>query len=45
MEKAIKTAAADIERGEGISTALGKNPDLPQHDHPHDERRRTNRQH
>jgi type IV pilus assembly protein PilC len=26
MEKAIKTAATDIERGEGISNALGKNP-------------------
>jgi len=29
MEKAIKTAAADIERGEGISAALGKNPIFP----------------
>jgi type IV pilus assembly protein PilC len=29
MEKAIKTAATDIERGEGISTALGKNPIFP----------------
>jgi type IV pilus assembly protein PilC len=29
MEKAIKTAMADIERGEGISVALGKNPIFP----------------
>ena len=29
MEKAIKTAAVDIERGEGISAALGKNPIFP----------------
>jgi type IV pilus assembly protein PilC len=29
MEKAIRTAAADIERGEGISTALGKHPVFP----------------
>ncbi len=29
MEKAIRTAAADIERGEGISTALGKHPIFP----------------
>jgi type IV pilus assembly protein PilC len=29
MEKAIKTAMADIERGEGISVALGKNPVFP----------------
>ena len=29
MEKAIKTAAQDIERGEGISAALGKNPIFP----------------
>ena len=29
MEKAIKTAASDIERGEGISAALGKNPVFP----------------
>jgi type IV pilus assembly protein PilC len=29
MEKAIKTAAIDIERGEGISAALGKNPIFP----------------
>ena len=29
MEKAIKTAAGDIERGEGISTALAKNPIFP----------------
>jgi type IV pilus assembly protein PilC len=29
MEKAIKTAASDIERGEGISTALGKHPVFP----------------
>ena len=29
MEKAIKTAALDIERGEGISAALGKNPIFP----------------
>ncbi len=29
MEKAIKTAATDIERGEGISSALGKNPIFP----------------
>ncbi len=29
MEKAIKTAMSDIERGEGISTALGKNPVFP----------------
>jgi type IV pilus assembly protein PilC len=29
MEKAIKTASADIERGEGISTALGKHPVFP----------------
>jgi type IV pilus assembly protein PilC len=29
MEKAIKTAATDIERGEGISAALGKNPVFP----------------
>ena len=29
MEKAIKTAATDIERGEGISDALGKNPIFP----------------
>jgi type IV pilus assembly protein PilC len=29
MEKAIKTAATDIERGEGISVALGKNPIFP----------------
>jgi type IV pilus assembly protein PilC len=29
MEKAIKSASNDIERGEGISTALGKNPIFP----------------
>ena len=29
MEKAIKAAASDIERGEGISSALGKNPIFP----------------
>ncbi|MEI8289213.1 MAG: type II secretion system F family protein [Verrucomicrobiota bacterium] len=29
MEKAIKTAALDIERGEGISAALGKHPVFP----------------
>jgi type IV pilus assembly protein PilC len=29
MEKAIKTASADIERGEGISAALGKHPVFP----------------
>jgi type IV pilus assembly protein PilC len=29
MEKAIRTAASDIERGEGISTALGKHPVFP----------------
>jgi type IV pilus assembly protein PilC len=29
MEKAIKNAATDIERGEGISGALGKNPIFP----------------
>jgi type IV pilus assembly protein PilC len=29
MEKAIKTAALDIERGEGISTALGRHPVFP----------------
>lgn len=29
MEKAIKTAAQDIERGEGISAAIGKNPIFP----------------
>jgi type IV pilus assembly protein PilC len=29
MEKAIKTAAVDIERGESISTALGKHPVFP----------------
>jgi type IV pilus assembly protein PilC len=29
MEKAIRTAAADIERGEGISAALGKHPVFP----------------
>lgn len=29
MEKAIKTAAVDIERGENISTALGKHPVFP----------------
>ena len=29
MEKAIKTAAIDIERGEGISNALGKHPIFP----------------
>jgi len=29
MEKAIKTAAGDIERGEGISAALGKHPVFP----------------
>jgi type IV pilus assembly protein PilC len=29
MEKAIKTAATDIERGEGISAALGKHPVFP----------------
>jgi type IV pilus assembly protein PilC len=29
MEKAIKQAASDIERGEGISAALGKNPIFP----------------
>jgi len=29
MEKAIRTAAADIERGEGISVALGKHPVFP----------------
>jgi type IV pilus assembly protein PilC len=29
MEKAIKTAAADIERGEGISNALAKHPVFP----------------
>jgi type IV pilus assembly protein PilC len=29
MEKAIQAAAADIERGEGISSALGKHPIFP----------------
>jgi len=29
MEQAIKTAAGDIERGESISTALGKHPIFP----------------
>lgn len=29
MEKAIKTAASDIERGESISNALGKHPVFP----------------
>ena len=29
MEKAIKTASLDIERGESISTALGKHPIFP----------------
>jgi len=29
MEKAIRTAASDIEKGEGISVALGKNPIFP----------------
>jgi type IV pilus assembly protein PilC len=29
MEKAIKTAATNIERGEGISAALGKDPIFP----------------
>ncbi len=29
MEKAIKTAATDIERGESISGALGKHPVFP----------------
>jgi type IV pilus assembly protein PilC len=29
MERAIKTAALDIERGEGISNALGKHPIFP----------------
>jgi type IV pilus assembly protein PilC len=29
MEKAIKVAGTDIERGEGISAALGKNPIFP----------------
>jgi type IV pilus assembly protein PilC len=29
MEKAVKTAAVDIERGESISTALGKHPIFP----------------
>jgi type IV pilus assembly protein PilC len=29
MEKAIKAASADIERGEGIATALGKHPVFP----------------
>lgn len=29
MEKAIKAASADIERGEGISTALSKHPVFP----------------
>ncbi len=29
MEKAIRTAASDIERGEGISAALGKHPVFP----------------
>jgi type IV pilus assembly protein PilC len=29
MEKAIRTAAGDIERGEGISSAIGKHPIFP----------------
>jgi type IV pilus assembly protein PilC len=29
MEKAIRTAASDIEKGDGISTALGKHPIFP----------------
>ena len=29
MEKAIKSAAGDIEKGEGISAALGKHPGFP----------------
>jgi type IV pilus assembly protein PilC len=29
MEKAVKSAAADIERGESMSTALGKHPIFP----------------
>ena len=45
MEKAIKTAATDIERGEGISARAGQTSRFSQHDHPHDERRRTDRQH
>src|SRR5215475_11239175 len=43
MEKAIKSAAGDIERGESISLALSKHP-IFQHDHPHGHCRRTNRQ-
>ncbi len=30
MEKSIRTAATDIERGDGISSALGKHPIFPQ---------------
>jgi type IV pilus assembly protein PilC len=29
MEEAVKSASADIERGEGISTAIGKHPVFP----------------
>ena len=29
MEKAVRVAASDIERGEGISTAIGKHPIFP----------------
>jgi type IV pilus assembly protein PilC len=29
MEKAVRTASSDIERGDGISTALGKHPIFP----------------
>ena len=29
MEKAIRVASSDIERGEGISTAIGKHPIFP----------------
>ena len=29
MEKAIRTASGDIERGEGISMALSKHPIFP----------------
>ena len=44
MEAAVKTAAADIERGEGISAALEQASHFSNHDHPHDDRRRANRQ-
>ena len=44
MEKAIKEASSDIERGESISDGVEQASRFPQHDYPHDHCGRANRQ-